>query len=250
MSTFDFKVKFPRTVGLEAPPQGEISSCLGNALSWETQHYPHIFEKDPDFIRGGVLPGSFGENMQRQIKAVCERDIEKAAGSNRAEKFANHTIRMIIGYICTFAMNRGGCIYLGLGEEKKSHACGGSEAKEDDLVCTDRYRCDGIKLDEDEMNIFQKKLQDKLNTQMFSDPETQNLFDKIIQVEFLVVKDKDCDKDSRVVKISVSYFHGILCPDASGPLAFKVKGGGGRSEVVRVPYFEWKSVFYQPGMQT
>ena len=253
LSTFSFNVKVPRDVGLKTATQDDVKALVRRAQG-EAMDFPYTPVKDPHFVQGQLLPENFGEDAKRQMKAVYEKDINSAKGDNRANKFATFVIEKlkIADYICAFAtMKSGGCVYLGLSEEKQQQpkddnetsVTSSSSAVSRGEISTGRFICDGIKLEDGERRYFKDRIRELVEKMRFFPRENSDR--DIVEVSFLPVEAEDKNPNVCVVKITVKYFHGIIWLEGAEPQAFRVirQRDGRNSTVVQVQYDEWLEAF-------
>lgn len=253
LSTFNFNVKVPRDVGLKPATQDDVKALVRRAQG-EAMDFRYTPVKDPHFVQGKLLPENFGEDAKRQMKAVYEKDINSAKGDNRANKFATFVIKKlkIADYICAFAtMKSGGCVYLGLSEEKKQQSkddqensvTSSSSAVSRGEISTGRFICDGIKLEDGERRYFKDRICELVEKMRFFPRENSDR--DIVEVSFLPVEAEDKSPNVCVVKLTVKYFHGITWPEGAEPQAFRVtrERDGRNSTVVQVQYDEWLEAF-------
>ena len=272
LSTFDAGFELSRDVGTYAPAQSHILTIMKNIHSKSTEH---LYESmpDPEFDFEKVLPDHFRENMCQQMKAIKEKDIDSKSSEIRAERFTTWAMELIKPYLNAFAIQeKGGIIYLGLDEEKKTHLPKGGEtgdqsstthsytqggcprpsgesscrpahdSDEKGTYKTGRFICKGTNLTQTERDYFKEKLGCEVE-QMKYHPDTRRPPEDLVIVEFPPVKERgQFSKTLCIVKIIVKHYHGILWTEVKGPLAFKVVGSGTQSDIVQI--HDWISAFY------
>ncbi|KAK7480444.1 hypothetical protein BaRGS_00028363 [Batillaria attramentaria] len=278
LSTMDLKIKLASDTGLEAPSQGNIQKLMSKVSTAEEDRMPLHDEPDPKFRKDAALPSWCTECTNVQMKAVPEKDIHRSSGSNKAERFSNFVLENlnIVSYVCAFVLNSNkSCIYLGVREKRAGAKTGANQdgdglvepsqerrperrsaqqetgpCKPDEGFRTGGYVCDGVTLNKQERSYFQSRLRGEVFEKNLKVYPNEPIPDDLVTVKFLPVEADPREEDLCVVKITVKPFHGIIWPDHSGPVAYKMvlADAGGDSRLERMSFEDWKDRIVSAGI--